>query len=200
MFLSGVLLRVRSDDEVNWFAVAGFVKGELPNVDAEDESWNPAAPWLADAVASGTVACDPIVEALGKFTPPDVLAVTNGCTWSVVAVCGTLVSVNGTPVGDPGMLDKLKACWDCNEGTVELWDCETWVLVTGPFWTPVAPCGPPVAGTGVMRLWVVVVVIVPVLVTAPAVGILNKDVEVDVVSAVDEIAVVPRKTQRSMTI
>ena len=69
------------------------------------------------------------------------------------------------------------------------------MLVTGPFWAPVVPCGPPVARTGVMRLWVVVVVIVPALVTAPAVGILNKDVEVEVVSAVDETAV-PRKKKK----
>lgn len=52
------------------------------------------------------------------------------------------------------------------------------------------------ARTGVMMLWVVVVVIVPALVTAPAVGILNKDIEVEVVSVVDETAVVPRGKKR----
>lgn len=48
--MPGVFLRVRSDGEVNWFAVSGFVKGEFPNKDAEDESWNPVEPWLAVAV------------------------------------------------------------------------------------------------------------------------------------------------------
>ena len=39
----------------------------------------------------------------------------------------------------------------------------------------------------------VVVVIVPALVTAPAVGIFNNDDEVEEVAAVDETAVVPEE-------
>ena len=72
------------------------------------------------------VACEPIVGVFDKFALSDVLAVTTGCVWPEVDV-----SVDGTPVEDPGILDKLdnsptgpKACWDCNEGTAEPWDIE----------------------------------------------------------------------------
>ena len=52
-------------------------------------------------------------------------------------------------------------------------------------------CGTPVEGAGVMRLCVVVVVMVPALVTAPAVGIFNNDEEAEVPAAVDKTAVAP---------
>lgn len=204
VFASEVFLWEEFEDEGNWFVIAGFVKGEFPNEDVEDENWKPAGPWVAVTVdVSDTFALNPIVGAFDKFTPADVWVVTADCACPEVAVCDP--PADEVFVDDPGLLNKvdnspgLEACWDCNEGTAVPWDGKAGTFVAGPPWAPVVFCGTPVEGAGVMRLWVVVVVIVPALVTAPAVGILNNDEEVEVEAAVDETAVVPEEWRKGIS-
>lgn len=166
-----------------------MVKGEVLNEDEDDENWNPAGPWLVDTVdVSGTFACDCIgVPDVHVVLMPD-------CPWFAVAAGNPPVNVDGTFVDDLRIFDKMDpaTCWDGNEGTAEAWDCVAMALactvgLVHEAHVTAVLCGSPVAGAGVMRLWVVVVVMVPALVTAPAVGILNDEAEV--VAAVDKTAV-----------
>ena len=198
VFVPDVFLWEEAENEVNWFVVAGRVKGEFPNEDAEDKSWTPEGIWVVATVdVSDTFGWNPVEAAFVKFIAPDDWVVTTDCAWSEVAVCDP--PADEVIFDDPGLLNKLAnspdpdACWDCIEATTVPWDCKTGALVTGPPWTPVILCGTPVEGAGAMRLWVVVVVIVPALVTAPVVGIFNNDEEVEVVAAVDETALVSEK-------
>lgn len=104
--MSDVFLGEETEDEVNWFDIAGFTKGEFPNEDEEDDSWKPAGPWVAVAVdVSDTFACNPIVGAFNKFTTPDVWAVTADCACSGAAVCDP--AADEVFFDDPGLLNKL---------------------------------------------------------------------------------------------
>lgn len=54
--------------------------------------------------------------------------------------------------------------------------------------------GSPKPRVGAIRLWAVVVVIVPLLVTTPAVGTLNNEAEVEVAAAEETVVLSDKRT------